>query len=111
MADSISPDDVRKELEKQIADLRKEISALGKSIADRSAETLERTREAASEAVDRAKGQTRASFQQAREQAYAVSDAVREHPGTAATILSSAGVVGFVIGLFVGANLLGNERR
>jgi len=38
MADSISPDDVRKELEKQIADLRKEISALGKSIADRGAE-------------------------------------------------------------------------
>ncbi|WP_448956135.1 DUF883 family protein [Labrys neptuniae] len=111
MADSISSDDVRKELEKQIAELRKEIGALGKSLADHGAETLERSREAASEALDRAKDRTRSSFRQAREQAHLVSDAVKEHPGTAATVLSSAGILGFVLGLFVGATLLGGDRR
>lgn len=111
MADSISSDDVRKELERQIAELRKEIGALGKSIADRSTETFERTREAAAEAVDRAREQTRSSFREAREQAHAVTDAAREHPGTAVTILSSAGIVGFVLGLFVGATLLGDRQR
>ncbi|CAM5771704.1 hypothetical protein LMIY3S_03597 [Labrys miyagiensis] len=111
MADTLSPEDLRKEFEKQIADLKKEVGALSKTLAQRGTDTLERTRESASDALDRARGQARSSLAQVREQAQLVSDTVKENPGTTATVLSSAGVIGFVLGLIVGTQLAGNSRR
>ncbi len=111
MADTVSSEDLRKEFEKQIAELKKEIGTISKSLAERGADTYERTREAASDALDKAKGQARGSLQQARAQAQLVTDAVKENPGTAATVLSSAGVLGFVLGLVVGGALAGSSRR
>jgi ElaB/YqjD/DUF883 family membrane-anchored ribosome-binding protein len=111
MADNVSPEELRKEFDKQISELKKEIGTLSKTLADRGSQAYERTKDAASDALGRAQGQARSSLQQARDQAQLVSDTVRENPGTAATVLSSAGVVGFVIGLIVGTSLAGASRR
>ncbi len=111
MVDGVSSEDLRKEFDKQIADLKKEMTTISKVLAERGSDTYERTREAASDAMERAKGQARGSFQQAREQARLVTDTVKENPGTAATVLSSAGVIGFVLGLVVGVAFAGDSRR
>jgi ElaB/YqjD/DUF883 family membrane-anchored ribosome-binding protein len=111
MADNMSTEEIRKEFDKQLADLRKEIGTLSRSIAAVSSEAYERTRDVASDALDKAKGQARGSLQQAREQTQLVADAVKENPGTAATVLSSAGILGFVLGLVVGATFSSSSRR
>lgn len=111
MADTLSPEDMRKEFDKQIADLKKEVGALSKMLARQGAESLERTRESAADALDRAKGHARGSLQHVREQAQLVSDTMKENPGTAATVLSSAGVIGFVLGLIVGTQLSSHSRH
>ena len=95
-----SVDDVRKDLEKQIADLKKEVTKLSKSLAERG-----------EAAFDEASNRARAAAQQARTQAHVVTEAIRENPGTAATVLSSAGIIGFVIGLVVGQALSSDDRR
>ena len=110
MADNTSTEDVRKEFEKQIADLRKEIGAITKKLAARGSEAYEGARDTASDAYDHVKGQATGSLKQARQQAHTVSEAVRENPGTAA-VLSSAGILGFLIGVIVGVAVAGNTRR
>jgi ElaB/YqjD/DUF883 family membrane-anchored ribosome-binding protein len=111
MADSASPEDMRKEFEKQIADLKKEVGSLTKSLAARGSDAYEGARDAAGDAYERVKGQAAGPLRQARQQAQAVSEVIRENPGTAATVLSSAGVVGFMLGLAVGILAAGNQRR
>jgi ElaB/YqjD/DUF883 family membrane-anchored ribosome-binding protein len=111
MADNTSTEDVRKEFEKQIADLKKEIGAITKKLAARGSGAYEEARDAASDAYDHVKGQATGSLKQARQQAQTVSEAVRENPGTAATVLSSAGILGFLIGVVVGVTVAGNARH
>ena len=101
-----NPGEGRKDLEKQIGDLRKEVAKLGKSLSERS----EALYEDAGQAYDAASKRARGAARQARQQAYMVSDAIRENPGTAATVLSSAGLLGFLIGLAVG-HALSNDGR
>jgi ElaB/YqjD/DUF883 family membrane-anchored ribosome-binding protein len=111
MADTLTPDEMRKEFDKQIADLKREIGTLSKSLAARSSETYDRTREAAGQAYDQAKGQARGAVRQVREQAQTVADTMKENPGTAATVLSSAGLIGFILGCVVGVTMAGHDRR
>ncbi|MDQ0395301.1 DUF883 family protein [Labrys monachus] len=111
MADNVSIDDMRKEFERQLADLKKEVGAINKSLADRGADAYEKARDAAGDTYGRVKEQASGSLRQARQQAQLVSDTVRENPGTAATVLSSAGIVGFLLGLVVGATMVGDSRR
>ncbi|WP_265519601.1 hypothetical protein [Nitratireductor luteus] len=107
MADSPNVEDVRKDLEKQIADLKKEVAKIGKLLPARGDDLREETEGA----YDRVTRRARGAGKQARQQAHAVSEAIKENPGTAASVLSAAGVVGFLIGLFVGHALSGNSRR
>ena len=100
MADSV--EDVRKEFERQIADLKKELRVLSRSARERGEELY-------GEAYDGIAGQARNAVRQIREQAQVAGGAIRENPGTAATVLSSAGILGFLIGLVVGQAL--NSRR
>lgn len=110
MADTPNADDIRKEMEKQIADLKKEVTRLSKSVAERGEAVYEDMRDQAEGAYDEASRRARRAGRQMRHQAYAVSEAIRENPGTAATVLSSAGLLGFVLGLVLGQALSSNDR-
>jgi ElaB/YqjD/DUF883 family membrane-anchored ribosome-binding protein len=105
MANPLSPEDIRLNLEKQIADLRKEVTNIRKSISSRAEDLDGDLRENARDAYDAVSGQAHGAIRQMRRQALAVSEAFRENPRTAATVLSSAGVIGFVIGLILGQAL------
>jgi ElaB/YqjD/DUF883 family membrane-anchored ribosome-binding protein len=107
MADRLSVDDLRHELETQVSDLRKEINTLAKAMTDRGSDTWGRTRSAVFEAADR----TGDTLREARAQAQRVSDAARDNPKTAATLLSSAGVVSFLLGFALASALRGEDRR
>ncbi|MBP0582581.1 hypothetical protein J8I29_24855 [Labrys sp. LIt4] len=106
MADRLSLDDLRREFDTQVSDLRKEINTLAKAMSEHGSDTWGRTRSAMFEAADR----TGDTLREARAQAQRVSHAARENPKTAATLLSSAGVVSFLLG-FALANALRSEDR
>lgn len=110
MADNPDTETVRKELEKQIVDLRKEVSKLSKTVSARTEEIYNQARDEAEEAYESASRQARSAAKQVRRQAYAVSEAIKDNPGTAATVLSSAGLLGFLLGLVVGQAISGNDR-
>lgn len=114
MADAPNADDLRKEMEKQIADLKKEVAKLGKSLSSRTGAMVEELRDDAGEVYDAASRRASGAARQVRQQAHAVSEAIRENPGTAATVLSSAGLLGFLLGVVVGHMLSsanGQTRR
>lgn len=112
MADTPTAEEIRAELEKQIKDLKKEVSALGKSLAARGEAMYEDLRDDAEDAYDGLSRRARGAARQVRHQAQVVSETIKENPGTAATVLSSAGIIGFVIGLLIGQALSsGNARR
>ena len=98
--------DIRSELEKQIGDLKKEMSRLSKSMSARASEAIDD----AGDLIEEAKGRAGGAAKQVRAQAQAVGEAIRENPGTAA-VLSSAGIIGFLLGLVVGGMMAGNGRR
>lgn len=79
------------ELTKEVANLKREISRLKDAFSDR--------------ADDIVSGASRAT-QAVRTQASAVSGAVRENPGT----VSSAFVLGGIVGLLIGMALSGSEH-
>jgi ElaB/YqjD/DUF883 family membrane-anchored ribosome-binding protein len=110
MADTPNTDDLRKDLEKQIADLRDEVSSLSKTLSERGQEFYDSLSEGAGEVYEGASRRARGAARQARNQAYAVSEAIRENPGTAATVLSSAGILGFLIGLAVGQAMSSSQQ-
>lgn len=111
MAENSDTETVRKELEKQIGDLRKEVSKLSKTVSARTEEIYRQARDEAEEAYESASRQARGAAKQVRRQAYAVSEAIKENPGTAATVLSSAGLLGFLIGLVVGQAISSSNDR
>jgi ElaB/YqjD/DUF883 family membrane-anchored ribosome-binding protein len=111
MADTPTADDVRKDLEKQIADLKKEVSSLAKSLSARGDRLYDDLRDSTEDGYETVAGRARSAARQLREQAQAVSGVMRENPGTTATVLSSAGLVGFLVGLLVGQLLNDNQRR
>lgn len=110
MAEIPDTEAVRKELEKQIADLKKEVTKLSKSLSTRGEELYDSAREEAEDLYENASRQARGAAKQVRRQAHVVSEAIKDNPGTAATVLSSAGLVGFLIGLVVGQALSGNHN-
>lgn len=99
--------DIRVELEGQIADLKKEMTKISKIIAARASDAVD----GASGAIDDVKSSANGAARTVSRQAHAVGDAIRENPGTAATVLSSAGLVGIAIGLAVGYLLAGGAKR
>lgn len=99
MADTPNLNEPRKDLEKQISELREEMESLKESIAER-----------AQGLYSEASRQARGAAKQVRDQAQLVSEAARENPGTAATVLSSAGIIGFLIGLAVGQAMSSSDH-
>lgn len=99
--------DLRVELEGQIADLKKEMAKMSKTMAERASDAVE----GASGVIDDVKSSANEAARTVSRQAHAVGDAIRENPGTAATVLSSAGLVGIAIGLAAGYLLAGGSKR
>lgn len=106
MAD-LNTADLRAEFEGQIAALKKEMAKMSKTIAARASDAVE----GASDAIGDMKSSANGAARTVSRQAHAVSDAIRENPGTAATVLSSAGLVGMAVGFAAGYLLAGSGRR
>ena len=110
-SDSPHIDDIQKTLEKQIAELRKEITTINKSISARGAEMLDDASEQASDLYDTAAARASRTAQQLRSQAQAVSDVARENPGTTTAVIGVIGLLGFLAGLAIGQSMNDNSRR
>jgi gas vesicle protein len=91
-------------IETQIAELRSQIDSLTKSVSARAGNFSE----SAAEVVGDASGRVRKAAQNVREQGYNVVEAVKENPGTATSLLTTVGVIGFALGYFI-ANSSSNQ--
>ncbi len=104
MVDAPSIDEVRSGFEKQISELKKQIADINKSVGSR-------VRDYASDTLDSTSNESEGAIRHVGRQARAVAGAIKENPGTAATVLSSAGVVGFLLGAVVGHILAQDSWR
>lgn len=116
MADTIKSDvphidDIQKALEKQIAELRKEITRINKSISERGSELVDDAKEHASDMYETATARASRTAQQLRTQAQAVSEVARENPGTTTAVVGVIGLLGFLAGLALGQALNDSPRR
>jgi ElaB/YqjD/DUF883 family membrane-anchored ribosome-binding protein len=88
-------------VENQIAELRSQISSLSKSVTERAGVLSED----ASDFVDEARGKVQRVAQSAAQtvkaQGQNVVEAVKENPGTATSLLTVVGALGFALGYFV----------
>lgn len=110
-SDSPQLGDIKAALEKQIADLRKEITRINKSISARGAETVGDATEQASDFYETAKGRASRTGQQLRTHAQAVSEVARENPGTTTAVVGAIGLLGFLAGLAIGQSMNETSRR
>ncbi|MCF3932558.1 hypothetical protein L1787_03900 [Acuticoccus sp. M5D2P5] len=99
-------DDVRADLERQISSLKREVGRLSKSLASQASDTMEDAEFTYDEMRKRAGDVAR----HVRHQAHEVTEAAREHPGTAATVSASIGLLAFAAGVVVGSMLSTNAR-
>jgi hypothetical protein len=72
---------------------------------------LDDLRGSAEDAYEEASERARKAARRVRHEARFVGETAREHPGAVATVLSSAGLVGFVLGFIVSQLLAGETRR
>ena len=105
MADAAN--DIRANLEKQIADLKKEMSKISKSLASRASDAMDD----AEEAFEDSKGRARQAVAHVRDQAHVAVGAMRDNPGTTATVLSTVGLLGLAAGMLLSGVLSGDRRR
>lgn len=78
-------------IEDQIADLRSQVEEVRQAFSAR-----------VSSAADDASELARSAVQTVRKQGQGAIDAARDNPGTATAIVSTAGLLGFAIGLYLG---------
>jgi hypothetical protein len=107
MVDTPKADDAQEAMKKQIAELRREMNKIHKTLAERAEEAAEQASgwvESASDGASRAARQLRAKAQ-------TVSGTVQENPGTVSTALALGGVLGFALGLLVGQSSHSHGRR
>ena len=105
MADMI--EEMRTALEQEIAELKDEISRIGRSIASGASETMEE----AADIYGEGRGQARRAARQAANQVRFAADVARENPGTTATVLSTVALLGLAAGLLLGGMFAGGGRR
>lgn len=107
MADSNLAQDTRATIEAQIIELRNEMGRLSKSLQERASDAADD----AEDAFETVKARATGAAKTVRRQAHAVSEAIGENPGTAAAVLSSAGVMGLLVGFAAGYILASGSRR
>lgn len=99
--------EIRANLEKQVADLMKEVLHINKLLSSRASGAMED----AQDVFEDGKGRARHAVAQVREQANVAVGAMRDNPGTTATILSTVGILGVVAGLVLAGIVFENRRR
>ena len=87
--------DVQDGLEKQVAQLKREIAKINKSLAARAGEAADQVNGWYDAASDR----TSKAAQSLRSQAHSVSDAVKDNPGTVSSAMLLGGLIGFALGV------------
>jgi len=105
MADAAN--DIRDDLEKQIANLKKEMSKISKSLASRASDAMDD----AEDMFEDGKGRARQAVDRVRDQASVTVGAMRENPGTTATVLSTVGLLGLAAGMLLSGVLSGDRGR
>lgn len=99
MANGTKTDDIQKDFEDQIAELRAQIADLAKAASTKTRKVADD----ANEKLEDVQGNVRRAASTVRHQGQAVAEAVRQNPGTATTVLSTAGLIGFIVGFAVGS--------
>ncbi|WP_287249419.1 hypothetical protein [Mesorhizobium sp.] len=99
---SKAANDAQETMKKQIADLRREITKINRTLSDR-AEEAQGWYESAAERASRAAGQLRS-------QAHTVTETVQQNPGTISTAMMLGGVLGVLLGIVI-AKSSEPERR
>ncbi|MGI6855827.1 hypothetical protein [Mesorhizobium sp. 1B3] len=94
-------------LEKQVAQMKREINKINRMLAGRAEETAEEVSGWYNGATERASRATQAL----RTQAQTVSEAVRENPGTVSSAMFLGGIVGFAIGCLFSQATSESHRR
>ncbi|PWK69938.1 hypothetical protein [Aminobacter sp. AP02] len=94
-------------LEKQVEQMRREITKINKALAERAEEAIDQANGWYSGAAERASKAT----QTLRAQAQSVSETVKENPGTLSTAMIVGGMIGFVLGYVVGQSSEDRYRR
>lgn len=84
-------------LEKQVAQLRREVSRINRALSDRAEETAEQV----AGWYDGASGRASRATQALRARAHTVSEAVKDNPGTVSSAVVLGGLIGFALGLAV----------
>jgi hypothetical protein len=87
--------DVQDGLEKQVAQLKREIAKINKSLAARAGEAADQVNGWYDAASDR----TSKAAQSLRSQAHSVSDVVKDNPGTVSSAMLLGGLIGFALGV------------
>jgi ElaB/YqjD/DUF883 family membrane-anchored ribosome-binding protein len=105
MADTA--DDITANLEKQIADLRKEMTKMGKSVRARASDAVGDVEEV----YEDARGRSLEVARHVRDGAHHAGDIARDNPGTAASIFTVGAVVGLAAGLLLGSLSEHSRRR
>lgn len=82
-------------LERQVAQLKREINRINKTLADRAEEAAEEASGWYDGASERASKATRAL----RTQAHSVSEVVKGNPGTVSSAMVLGALIGFVLGM------------
>ncbi|CAM5412398.1 hypothetical protein ATER59S_02257 [Aquamicrobium terrae] len=98
MADPIKPEDIQEAMKKQIAELKREMNRINKTLAERAEDAAEQAGDWYDAASDRASRAAR----QLRTQAQSVSEVVQQNPGTVSSALVLGGIVGFMLGMLAG---------
>lgn len=99
--------DSQEALEKQVAQMRREITKINKALADRADEALNEANGWYSGATERASKATQAL----RAQAQSVSETVKENPGTLSTAMVMGGLIGFMLGFVVSQSTSDRHQR
>jgi hypothetical protein len=90
--------DAQAALERQVIQLKRDVSRINKMLADRAEEVAEE----ASGFYDGASERASRAAQVLRSQAHSVSEAVKDNPGTVSTAMVLGAVIGFVLGMTLG---------
>ena len=99
--------EAREALEKQVAQLKREINKINRTLAERAEEVVEEAAGWYDSAADRASRTTQAL----RNTASTVSGVVQENPGTVSSAFILGGILGGAVGLLLGLALAAGDQR
>jgi hypothetical protein len=106
MADQKITEDATEALEKQIAELKRQVGRINKTLSEQASEAVEEAKgwyDSASSRASRAASAVRA-------QAHTVSEVAQENPVTVSTAALAIGFVGFMIGFACGQSTSNSHR-